>query len=142
MAKILIAAAPKPLDIMARCLAGHEISCVETIAKAEHLLSRQQFDLIVCTVVFDDSRILEFLRLVKAHPEWQKTPFVCARVRSDVLPSKLAIEAVKYTTKALGAVAFIDVADYRINPEREMRNAIEQLLDSKLPQNTDHDTGD
>ena len=42
----------------------------------------------------------------------------------------LALQAVAFTCQALGAVAFLNIADYPVNPEREMRAASEQLLDT------------
>jgi len=72
--------------------------------------------------------MFEFLRLVKAKREWREIPFICARARTQSLPSAIAIEAVAFTCDALGATAFVDIADYKKDPEREMGLAIERLL--------------
>src|SRR4051812_39489478 len=130
MAKILIAASPEPRAVLERILSGHELSCAETMAHAEQLLGERTFDLIICTIVFDESKMFDFLRLAKSTPEWQRIPFVCARVRSQILRSPSALEAAAFTCRALGAELFLDVADYRVDPEREMRDAIERLLDT------------
>src|SRR5947209_20520357 len=111
-------------------LAGHELSCPDTLAQAEQLLRDRPFDMIVCTVFFDESRMFDLLRLAKSRPEWQRIPFVCARVRSHILRSPTALQAAALTCQTLGGNAFLDIADYQVDPEREMRDAIERLLDT------------
>ena len=130
MATILVAASPEPRAIVQRVLAGHELFCAETMAQAEQLLGDRPFDLIICTIVFDESRMFDFLRLTKSRLEWQEIPFVCARVRPQILRSQKALKAAAFTCGALGAGAFLDIADYAVDPEREMRDAIERLLDT------------
>ena len=128
MAKILAAASSEPRGALERMLAGHELSFPHTLAQAEQLLRERPFDLIVCTVFFDESRMFDLLRLAKSRPEWQRIPFVCTRLRRHVLDAPIAREGVAFTCAALGAAAFLDVADYPADPEREMRAAIERLL--------------
>ena len=127
MARILVAASSEPRAILERMLTGHELSCPDTLKQAEALLRERSFDLIVCTVYFDESRMFDLLRLAKASPEWGRIPFVCARLRPHVFNAPIALEAVAFTCKALGAAAFLNVADYP-DPEREIRAAIERLL--------------
>jgi CheY-like chemotaxis protein len=131
MAKILIAASPEPSVIVERILAGHELACAQTLAQAEQLLRGQSFDLIICTIVFDESRMFDLLELAKSNPRWQQIPFACARVRAHILRSPpTALRAAALTCRELGAQAFLDIADYSVDPEREMRDAIERLLDT------------
>jgi DNA-binding NtrC family response regulator len=130
MAKILVAASPEPRAIIERILAGHELCCVDTMAQAEQFLCERTFDLILCTIVFDESRMFDLLRLAKSRQEWQRIPFVCVRVRPHIFDSPIAMRAATFTCQALGAVAFLNITDYQANPEREMRDAIEHLLDT------------
>jgi CheY-like chemotaxis protein len=130
MAKILVAASPAPRAIIEGILAGHALSCAETMAQAERFLRERAFDLIICTIVFDESKMFDLLRLAKSRPEWQRIPFVGARVRGHVLRSRTALEAAALTCRELGAAAFLDIADYQMEPDREMRNAIDGLLDT------------
>jgi hypothetical protein len=39
------------------------------------------------------------------------------------------VQAAALTCRELGAQAFLDIADYSVDPEREMRDAIERLGD-------------
>src|SRR5215813_2761112 len=127
MAKILVAASPEPRAIVERMLAGHELFCAGTMAHAEQLLLQQTFDLILCTILFDESRMFDSLRLAKARPEWQQIPFVCVRVRRHIIDSPIALQAGAFTCKTLGAEAFLIITDYPVNPEREMQKAIERF---------------
>jgi CheY-like chemotaxis protein len=128
MAKILVAASPEPRAIVERVLAGHELCCAGSMDQAEQVLGEQSFDLIVCTVAFDDSRMLDLLQLVKSKPGWKHIPFVGARVRAHVVRSPTSLEATAFTCRAMGAAAFLDIASYRKDPERELREAIEQCV--------------
>src|SRR5207302_11513103 len=87
VASILVAASPEPRAILERILAGHELACAETMAQGEQLLRERAFDLIICTIVFDESKMFDFLRLAKSTLEWQRIPFICARVRAHILRS-------------------------------------------------------
>ena len=136
MAKILVAASQEPCAVVERVLAGHELSCAETMAQAEQFLRERTFDLIICTIVFDESKMFDLLRHAKSSPEWQRIPFVCARVRGHVLRSPTALEAAAFTCRELGAAAFLDIAAYRVEPEREMRDAMERLLDKTSRRDT------
>ena len=129
MAKILVAASPEPRAVVERVLARHQLFCAETMAQAEQLLGERTFDLIICTIVFDESRMFDLLGLAKSRLEWQGIPFVCARVRSHIVRSPTALKAAAFTCRALGAAAFLDIADYQVDPERELGDAIERLLD-------------
>jgi CheY-like chemotaxis protein len=133
MAKILLAASSEPRAALQRILADHDLSCPETLEKAEQMLRNRSFDLIVCTVFFDESRMFDLLRLAKSTPEWQSIPFVCVRLRKHVLEASIAREAIAFTCKSLGAVAFLDVANYQdpADAGREMRAAIERALDAE-----------
>src|SRR5205807_1528941 len=127
---------PEPRVIVERILAGHELSCAETMAQAEQFLREGTFDLVICTIVFDESRMFDLLRLAKSRPEWQEIPFACARVRDQILRSATALQAAAFTCRAMGGEAFLDIADYRVDPEREMREAIERLLEPTSGPNT------
>ena len=130
MAEILVAASSEPRAILDRMLVGHELSRPDTLAQAEQLLRERPFDMIVCTVFFDESRMFDLLRLAKSRPGWERIPFVCVRLRRHVLDAPIAREGVAFTCKALGAAAYLDVADYQADPDREMRAAIERLLNT------------
>jgi DNA-binding NtrC family response regulator len=130
MASILLAASQEPRSSLQRVLAGHEIVCADSISQADMFLRERAFDLIVCTILFDDSRMFDLLRLAKSRHELQQIPFICARIMPHVLDSRIALEGVAFTCRALGAAAFLNIAEYKLDPDRELRQAIERCLDS------------
>ncbi len=91
MAKILVAASLEPRAVVERILAGRELSCADTMEQAEQFLREQTFDLIICTIVFDESKMFDLLQLAKSMPEWQRIPFVAVRVRPHTLRSPITL---------------------------------------------------
>jgi PleD family two-component response regulator len=128
MAKILVAASPEPRAIVERILAGHELFFAETLSQAVKLLGDRTFDLIICTIAFDETKMFELLGFAKSTPDWKLIPFVCARVRDYVVRSQSARAAAAFTSRQLGAAAFLDIANYPADPEQGMRDAIEGIL--------------
>ena len=96
--------------------------------QAEQFLCERSFDLIVCTIVFDESKMFDLLRFAKSRPDWQRVPFVGARVRANILRSPTGLKSAAFTCRELGAAAFLDIASYNVEPERELREAIEEFL--------------
>jgi DNA-binding NtrC family response regulator len=107
------------------------------MAQAEQLLRERTFDLIICTIVFDESKMFDLLQLAKSRSDWQRIPFVVARARPNILRSPTALRAMAFTCGTLGAEAFLDIADYHADPEREMRKAIERVLDATSRSDTE-----
>ncbi len=113
-----------------------EETVLEWLRRAALKAEQINAHLIICTIVFDESRMFDLLRLAKSTPAWQQIPFICARLRHHILDSPLALEGVAFTCQTLGAVAFLNVADYQVDPEQEMRDAIERLLDTTSRRDT------
>src|SRR5256885_8989687 len=107
MARILLAASPEPRAIVERILAGHELSLAETMAQAEQLLRERTFDLIICTIVFDEAKKFDLLRLAQPSSERQRNPVVAAQVRPPILCSPRARRAAAVTCAQLAAAAFL-----------------------------------
>ena len=76
-------------------------------------------DLIISTIAFDDSRMVEFLQAVKADTEYSRIPFLCTRVLPTILSDHLVVH-MRQVCKELGAVDLIDVA----NLPREKANSV------------------
>lgn len=69
-------------------------------------------ELIVCGIHFDDSRMFDFLRIVKADPRDRSIPFVCFRdLESDLAPALL--ESLDISSRALGAECFLDLFELK-----------------------------
>jgi response regulator RpfG family c-di-GMP phosphodiesterase len=131
VAKILVAASTEPQTICQRMLSEHELCFAATMTEAEKLLQEEIFDLIVCTIVFDDSRMFDLLRLAKSNRKWKNIPFLCLKVRSKLLDYALAVEGVQIAAQALGAAAFLDIDNFKLDPEKEMAEQIELHIPRK-----------
>jgi hypothetical protein len=110
---------------------------VETLAQAEQSLRQQNLDMIICTIVFNESKMFDLLRLAKSKPESQRIPFVGARVRLNLLLSPDSLRAAAVTCAAMGAEAFLNITDFQTNPEQEMREAIERFLNKASTSDAD-----
>lgn len=83
------------------------IECVGNMNEAIDLLDPPP-DLIVCGIHFDDSRMFDLLRLVKADPKSRSIPFFCFRdLESELAPAIL--ESLDISSRALGAAGFVDL---------------------------------
>jgi hypothetical protein len=83
------------------------VPCV-TLEMAKEV-ARDNIDVILCGLHFDDSRMFDLLRFVKADPALRAIPFLCIKtLKGKVEPT--FDESIRIATKALGAVGFFDLA--------------------------------
>lgn len=83
------------------------IPCVTLDSAKERVY--EEIDLILCGLHFDESRMFDLLRFVKADPTLRHIPFLCIKtLQGDVEPT--FSESIRIATKALGAVGFFDLA--------------------------------
>ena len=121
-------ASPGPRKILEGILAEHQFTSAGTPGQAATCLQKVAFDPIIGTVMFNEHRMFDFLRRIKDREEWERIPFICAHVISKNPAMSGASGATRFAAKQLGAVAFLDILDYRENPQHEMRMAIESCL--------------
>ena len=127
--RVLIAAQPHAAQVLQTmlCDLGRLIPA-HTTADAFRVLERQPIDLIVATIAFDESRMLEFLVSVKGTTSVAHIPFLCSRVVPGALRDSL-VGSMGGACKACGAVDFLDVA--RLPPdlaEATVRTAVASCL--------------
>ena len=82
---------------------------VQTIKDAFNTLGREQIDLIICTLAFEESRMIEFLQAVKRTPSLGSVPFICCRALPSVLPDSL-VQSMRGACLQAGADALVDIA--------------------------------
>ena len=110
-----------------------DVIAAHTTANAFQILEHQQIDLIISTIAFDESRMLEFLVSVKGTASVAHIPFLCSRVVAGALRDSL-VGSMGAACKACGAVDFVDVA--RLPPDlaaTALREAVAMHLQSKPP---------
>jgi CheY-like chemotaxis protein len=108
--RVLVAAQPRASQVLQTMLAGvADLVPASTIAEALKILARNRIDLIICTIAFDESRMVEFLQAVKGTASTADIPFVCCRALPSVLPDSL-VQNMRGACLQAGADALLDIA--------------------------------
>jgi hypothetical protein len=100
------------------CLPGHELTFVRTMYEAISALRHDGYRLVVIGLEFDESRMLELLQYVRALPKYRDVPVVCAHGNHHNL-SDAASKNIDVAVKALGGLAFLNLADGAIDYPRD-----------------------
>ena len=125
--RALIAARPATCRALQQMLQDTlDLVLVHNMADAFDLLNREprDVDLILSTVTFDESRMIEFLQAVKRQRKLRNIPFFCARVSRGVVGEDV-IEGVGMVCKECGAIDFVDLAQL---PKKAAAQAIRATL--------------
>jgi hypothetical protein len=126
--RVLIAAQPSAWAVLKTMLGDlADLFPARTTADAFKILERERIDLIVCTIAFDESQMMQFLKTVKTISAGH-IPFLCARVLPGIVRDSL-VPSIRDGCKALGAADLVDIA--RLPTERAqaaMRAAVEASI--------------
>ena len=82
---------------------------VQTAKDAFKTLDRERIDLIICTLAFEESRMIEFLQAVKQMASADSIPFICCRALPSVLQDSL-VQSMRGACLQAGADALVDIA--------------------------------
>ena len=107
MKKILLADVPQMDGRYSKAFTGWDLAWVRTLAEAHQSLDAGRCDLVVIGVYFDDSRMFDLLRYIRADEEHSEVPVVCVRGQ----PGFTAISG-----RTLAADAFIDLLHFADEP--------------------------
>jgi DNA-binding response OmpR family regulator len=124
--KILVADGDRRLS---EILAGYELVVAHALEEAQRAVERTQFDMIVVTVHFDDSRMFDLLRYLQSSGRHANRPLVCVRSQHFVSPA-ISIEGLEIAAKTLGCTLFLDLTWYA--DDADGRSAVRQLLEELL----------
>jgi hypothetical protein len=81
-------------------------------------------NLIIATIAFDDSQMVEFLQGIKRNPASKRIPFLCTRALPGVLSDHL-VDRMRDVCKHCEAVDLVDVANLpRDEGQRVLRAAV------------------
>ncbi|PMB48677.1 hypothetical protein CEN41_00630 [Fischerella thermalis CCMEE 5330] len=94
-----------------------------TLNEAISLL-KNDVDLIVCGIHFDESRMFDLLRIAKADPSLRDIPFLCFRDMNSALTLSI-LEGMQIACKAMGAVEFVDL--FNLKSQFGIQQADEQF---------------
>ncbi|GIZ52760.1 hypothetical protein [Noviherbaspirillum aridicola] len=111
--RVLSATVPEALPVLGEAYPAPEFdyTAVLTLSEAVAMLDRP-FDLIACSVHFNDGQFYDFLRMTKAHPVARDTPFL---VHFTGMESKrhYVSQSVEIASRALGASDIIPIYQWR-----------------------------
>lgn len=112
-ARLLVAARPQAHAFILQVLqADFSLEFCDSLADAKKLLSSGRFDLVLCTLQFDSSRMFDLLRHVRSDPAIRDIPFVAIKLAGGILSD----DTVRHVLKAahlMGADECINLADWR-----------------------------
>ena len=114
--RVLVADVPAVQARVAAVLAHERPVFVHTLAAAVRTLAAQDFDLVLVGMHFDESRMFDLLREVRAGSRNGAVPIVCYRLRPLAFMA-LSTQGIEVTGKALGAQAFADLAGFATEEE-------------------------
>ena len=129
MPKVLVAIRPEDQDVMRRVF-GDEFDVINctTLAEAQAALSAD-LSMIACGVHFDDGRMFDLLKLVKAEPQLSAIPF-WGVLRDEGLLSSAITRGIRTAMKSMGANGLFNLS--QLNPHdddmlyQDLRRTIRQ----------------
>jgi hypothetical protein len=127
-ARIILASARRPYQRLFAILSGHTIRFVTTLDDAQDALAGDPFDLVMIGTYFDESRMFDLLRQVRADERYANVPVICFR---GVLQagSHFNREDVEVACRSIGATAFFDLAEF---PDDAAGNAAVRKIISEV----------
>lgn len=113
----------------------HDVLPCLTLGAAKATLLKEDIDLVMCGVYFDESRMFDLLRFAKSHPSIDAIPILCVKATPDRLGSTF-LQAADIAARSLGASEFVDFSEWLL--QLGENKAFEQLHDTiqKLLPNT------
>jgi PleD family two-component response regulator len=128
MKKILVADVPQMDSRYAAAAAGCEIAFARTVAEACSALDAARYDLVAVGVYFDDSRMFELVRTIRADDEQGEVPIVCVRGHPGF--TSVATRTLEVALKALAADEFVDLVHFgdEAAGNAALRAALQRLL--------------
>jgi hypothetical protein len=121
---ILLAMRPQAVVPVQRAIGQYaELVAVSKYEDAVARLRERDFDLVICGIYFEETRMFDLVRAVKR--DYPGVPIVCCRLGDSVIPP-VTLEATGIAVKTMGAAAFYDLPILRGDPalDREFRGAV------------------
>ena len=139
--RILVADLPDSFDAFRSALAGsYTLVPARTFEQARAALEDTP-DLVVCGCHFDEGRMYDLLRYLKASPGLDRVPFLATRCMAGELLDDALYESVKIAVRALGGNAFVDLLRWQQRwGAAEASHRLTRLVESLLsgPEDTTH----
>jgi PleD family two-component response regulator len=128
--RILVADTSHSDRRLSTILAGEEVVFARTMGEAQRLLTQQQFELVIIGVHFDDSRMFDLMRHVRAGSHHADKPVACVRSHRFISAAAISLQGLQVAARELDCNLFLDLTNY---PDDAHGNAeVRKLLDGLL----------
>lgn len=125
--RILVADVPQMDGRYTAALEGWEIAFARTIGEARQALAAARHDLVAIGVYFDDSRMFDLIRALRADRACRKVPIVCVRGSKGF--TAVSGRTLALSLHELGVDEFLDLLDSEDGAARAaLRGAMERLV--------------
>ncbi len=130
---VMMALAPESVPRLAAAVEGrYDLHWPHSVMQAQAMLEHRHIDLVICGVLFDDSRMLDLLQYCKSSERLARIPFVGVRARRGRLPID-SLRDLVVASSALGASGFVDFEQWvRALGEAEATLQMQRLVDGLL----------
>lgn len=132
--KILVAVRSRANERLSFGLSNEfDLTFCDSLKQAKLVLFTARFDLVLCGVNFDDSRMFDLLKFIKKHPYLRQIPFMCIKVFEGVLHEE-SFEGARKAAALLDAESFIDLSSWtaelgEASAHEKLRMAIREVLE-------------
>jgi hypothetical protein len=128
-ARLLLADIQTGQILLRSALVGYECFSAGTFAEGMRLMKEDGFDMVICGVHFDDSRMLEFFQEIRKQPDHAKTKLIAFRAGGTELRTVLR-DSINIVRNVLHLSAYIEWEDHSssTSPVDSLRCAIEEFI--------------
>jgi CheY-like chemotaxis protein len=133
MKTLLVATRPEARDSIFKNLDGHyRILFYSTMSETMAALNQHQVDLIACGIHFGEGELYDLLRYAKALPRTKAIPFIAVYGSGTELSPAMR-QSVEIATRALGADAFVELAQWKAElgdekAHKKLRDVFDKLF--------------
>jgi hypothetical protein len=111
--RVLVAAVQQAHRRLIAILPGHELSFVSTFTDADAALKADGFNLLMVGTQFDESRVFDLLRSLKADANYSRIPVICFRgIKFAATYDKSLLQIVETACKEMGAAHVFDLVAF------------------------------
>jgi CheY-like chemotaxis protein len=133
MKTLLVATRPEARDSIFKNLDGHyRILFYSTMSETMSAMNQHQIDLIACGIHFGEGELYDLLRYAKALPRTKSIPFIAVYGSGTELSPAMR-QSVEIATRALGADAFVELAQWKAElgdekAHKKLREVLDKLV--------------
>ncbi|MDR3617086.1 MAG: hypothetical protein P4L53_26250 [Candidatus Obscuribacterales bacterium] len=133
MARILLATSPSSFCLLRSALTDHEILEATTYTAAQRLCAQNGIDLFMICLMFDESRSLELVNLIRLDARYKQTPIVVVRLTTTTIDF---ITQIMHSMKKLHVISdYLELED-SLQSELKIRDIVRELtfVEKKIKQ--------